>query len=455
MFKQDPFAAAAATLVVTVVLAFASAPASARETATSLDDLEQRVRILERQLEIAEEEAAAKAKSAAMPVADERGFALRSADNSYELKLRLLAQGDARFLVEETDPPLNDTFAMRRLRPSFEASLGKLIAVRLTPEFAGPGATIVDAYIDFKLAPLYTVRVGKTKGPVSLERLQSGGATMFIERAYPTELAPNRDLGVMLTGDYDGGVFSYTLGIFNGVADGRDAAATDVDDEKEIEGRVFFEPLRNSPGFLQGLGFGVAGSTGDKAGTSAGTGGVLPQYRTPAINNLFQYVTGTAAAGKHERLAASGYFYRHSFGLMSEYIESSQQVSAPGAAPTELTHSAWQVSAAYVLTGEDQTFRAVTKPQSTFVRGAPGIGAWEVVVRAMELDLDDDAFPTFANPATSATKARSYGAGINWYINPNAKFMLNYFRTEFEGGAAGGGDREDEKVLLGRFQVSY
>ena len=455
MFKQDPFAAAAATLVVTVVLALASAPASAQEAEASLDDLEQRVRILERQLEIAEEEAAAKAKSTAVPVADERGFALRSADNSYELKLRLLAQGDARFLVEETDPPLNDTFAMRRLRPIFEASLGKLIAVRLTPEFAGPSATIVDAYIDFKLSPLYTVRVGKTKGPVSLERLQSGGATMFIERAYPTELAPNRDIGVMLTGDYDGGVFSYTLGIFNGVADGRDAAATDVDDEKELEGRVFFEPFRNSPGFLQGLGFGVAGTTGDKSGTTVGTGGVLPQYRTPAIANLFQYVTGAAAAGKHERLAASGYFYRHSFGLMSEYIESSQEVAAPGAASTELTHSAWQVSAAYVLTAEDQTFRAVSKPRSTFVRGAPGIGAWEIVLRAMEIDLDDDAFPTFANPATSVSKARSYGAGINWYINSNAKVMLNYFQTEFEGGSAGGLDREDEKVLLGRFQVSY
>jgi phosphate-selective porin OprO/OprP len=452
VFKQDRLAAAAAHVATLVLM---SASASAQEQETALADLEQRVRILERQLEIAQEQAATRAQSTAVPAADDRGFALRSADNSSELKLRLLAQGDARFLVEETAPPLNDTFGLRRLRPIFEASLGKLIAVRLTPEFAGPGATIVDAYVDFKLSSLYTVRVGKTKGPVSLERLQSGGATMFIERAYPTELAPNRDIGVMLMGDYDGGVLSYTLGIFNGVADGRDAAATDVDDEKEIEGRVFFEPFRNSPGLLQGLGFGVSGTTGDKSGTSAGTGGVLPQYRTPAINTLFQYVTGAAAAGKHERLAASGYFYRHSFGLLSEYIESSQKLTAPGAAPTELTHSAWQVSAAYVLTGEDQTFRAVTKPASTFVRGAPGIGAWELVARAMEIDLDDDAFPALANPATSATKATSYGIGVNWYINSNAKVLLNYFQTEFEGGGAGGADREDEKVLLGRFQVSY
>jgi phosphate-selective porin OprO/OprP len=113
------------------------------------------------------------------------------------------------------------------------------------------------------------------------------------------------------------------------------------------------------------------------------------------------------------------------------------------------------VSAACVLTGEDQTFRAVTKPESTFVRGAPGIGAWELVARAMEIDLDDDSFPTYANPATSATRATSYGVGVNWYISSNAKIMLNYMQTGFESGSAGGADRDDEKVLLGRFQVSY
>jgi phosphate-selective porin OprO/OprP len=108
-----------------------------------------------------------------------------------------------------------------------------------------------------------------------------------------------------------------------------------------------------------------------------------------------------------------------------------------------------------VLTGEDQTFRAVPKSTSTFVRGAPGIGAWELVARAMEIDLDDAAFPVLANPDTSATKATSFGVGVNWYINSNAKVMLNYFQTEFEGGATGGLDREDEKVLRARVQVSY
>lgn len=41
------------------------------------------------------------------------------------------------------------------------------------PEFAGDSATVVDAYIDLKFDPAYSVRLGKVKGPLGLERLQS------------------------------------------------------------------------------------------------------------------------------------------------------------------------------------------------------------------------------------------------------------------------------------------
>jgi phosphate-selective porin OprO/OprP len=39
-------------------------------------------------------------------------------------------------------------------------------------------------------------RAGQYKAPVGLERLQSASAIVFLERAFPTELAPNRDRGV-------------------------------------------------------------------------------------------------------------------------------------------------------------------------------------------------------------------------------------------------------------------
>ena len=67
-------------------------------------------------------------------------------------------------------------FLWRRIRPTIEGSWGSLIGFRLTPEFAGDGATIVDAYVDVKFDPRATLRIGKVKGPIGLERLQSASA---------------------------------------------------------------------------------------------------------------------------------------------------------------------------------------------------------------------------------------------------------------------------------------
>ena len=85
-----------------------------------------------------------------------------------------------------------------------------------------------------KFSPAATVRLGKIKGPVGLERLQSGGAITFAERAFPTELAPNRDIGVQLQGDVFDNRLNYTLGVYNGTADGRDSPTSDADNEPEL-----------------------------------------------------------------------------------------------------------------------------------------------------------------------------------------------------------------------------
>jgi phosphate-selective porin OprO/OprP len=43
---------------------------------------------------------------------------------------------------------------------------------------------------------------------------------------------------------------------------------------------------------------------------------------------------------------------------------------------------------------------------------------------------------------------------VNWTMSRNARMMLDVIETRFSGGAATG-DREDERVILSRFQVSF
>jgi phosphate-selective porin OprO/OprP len=453
----------------------------------SVEELDQRIKVLERQLELQAEDAANKAKDATTASASDKGFSLKKGD--YELKIKGLVQADLRYYLDDYNPTkkaaptpadrFNDTTLFRRIRPTFEGSLGKLVGFRLTPEFAGDSATIVDAYLDLKFDPAYTLRVGKVKGPVALERLQSGGSTNFIERGFPTELAPNRDLGVQLQGDLFGSTLNYTVGYYNGTADGRDATSTDGDNRKEIGARIFLEPFKNSPGVFQGLGFGVGSSFGAKNQSAANSGAsnnFLSRYRTPGQNVFFQYrgsatatataagSTGVYADGDHVRISPQLYWYYNNLGVIAEYITSEQDLTitntaaGPGAVTTtseSLKNEAWQVSATWVITGEDASFRGVAKPKNAYTIGGPGWGAVELAARYGVLDIDDDAFPLFANPASAATEAKSYGIGVNWYLTSNLKTQLDYINTSFEGGAAGGQDREDEKTILARFQVAF
>ena len=417
-----------------------------------LGDLDQRLRILERRLELQQEEQVAKAKEAAVVTVNDKGASLKSANGDYEIKLRGLVQGDARFYLDGVPAGTNDTFLLRTARPTLEGSLGKLVAVRLTPEFAGDSASIVDAYVDLRFNPAYTLRVGKFTSPVGLERLQSSAALSEIERALPSELAPNRDIGVQLQGELANSGVSYAIGVFNGAVDGRDAATTNPDNDFEYAGRLFFEPFKNDANALSGLGFGIGGSIGDKHGSG---NNFLPRYRTPGQLQFFGYLSTVLADGQQTRFSPEGYYYRGGFGLLAEYIVSKQAVRV-GAVREDISNKAWQTTASYVLTGEDTGYRGVLKPSRPFAPGKNGgWGAFELVGRYSVLEVDEAAFPLFANPSTSANQANSWTLGVNWYLNSNLKLVVNYLHTSFEGGAAAGADRESEKALFSRLQVAF
>ena len=55
----------------------------------------------------------------------------------------------------------------------------------------------------------------------------------------------------------------------------------------------------------------------------------------------------------------------------------------------------------------------------------------------------------------SARRARSWGLGLNWYLNSNLKLVFNHTHASFDGGAPLGEDREDEEVFSTRVQVAF
>jgi phosphate-selective porin OprO/OprP len=82
------------------------------------------------------------------------------------------------------------------------------------------------------------------------------------------------------------------------------------------------------------------------------------------------------------------------------------------------------------------------------------LGELELVGRYTTLDLDEQTFPLFADPAASVSEAETFGVGLNWYLTANIKAVLDYFLTSFEGGAEVG-DRPDEHAVLSRLQLFF
>ena len=414
-------------------------------------DLDRRLRALERRLDLQQAVQVDKTSEAPVIAVNDKGASFKSASGDYEVRIRGLIQGDGRFFLDGVPSGTNDSFLLRTARPIIEGSLAKRVGFRLTPEFAGDGASIVDAYVDLRFDPAYSVRAGKFTSPVGLERLQSSSALSDMERALPSELAPNRDIGIQLHGEVADGRVAYAFGVFNGTVDGRDAVTSNPDNEFEYAGRVFFEPFKNRGSAWSGLGFGFGASVGDTAGSG---NNFLPRYRTAGQVTFFNYGSAVRADGQRSRFSPQGYYYRGAFGLLAEYIVSSQAVNS-GSVRDELSHKAWQATASYVLTGEDASYRGVVKPSADLSPGHDGWGAFEVVGRYGVLEIDEGAFPLFADPAVSAEQASSWTLGLNWYLNRTLKLVVNYLHTSLQGGAAGGADREDEKAVFTRLQVAF
>lgn len=255
----------------------------------------------------------------------------------------------------------------------------KYFDFRIMTDFGAGLATIQDLHLDARIWPHASFRFGKFKSPFGLERLQSAADLMFILRATPTSLAPNRDLGLQMYGDFGDGVLSYQVGVFNGVLDG---GSGDLDDRdgKDLTARVFAHPFKKSQmAAIQGLGIGFAANTGRQNGNA--TTPNLPSYRT-AGQTFFRYRSdGTAAGttiadGQRYRLSPQAYYYAGPFGLMTEYVFTSQEVSR-GASTGQIKNDAWQVTASYVLTGEKQSYRGLT-PKEPFDLKAHTYGAFEI-----------------------------------------------------------------------------
>lgn len=459
-----------------------------------IKQLKQKVNLLERKVEVDKE--VQEAKWLKLPKSVElgtQGLKVVSQDEKFIMYLRALIQADGSYFMDDhyqaaatNGDTYADKFYLRRVRPILEGTVWRYFDYRIMPDFGMGTTRLFDAYADFRYFREASVTAGKFKAPVSLERLQSASALAFIERAYPTQLAPNRDVGVMLHGEFDRpdypthfgnlernqtlqGNFplymypdfiNYQIGLFDGSRN-NGSIDSDTNDSKEVQGRIFAHPFLHS-GFepLEGLGLGIAGTWGQPNSDR------LSNYQSPGLNNIFVYNNAARADGTQYRVYPQMYWIFGPFQFVGEYALSSLDVAnqavVRGAdinkAEVNQTDQAWNATISYLLTGEENVFwRQGIKPRHEFdpLYGLrpdrpfdPTEGHWgafQVAARFTTIDFDKDIFRNigtaaapvypFADPRFSVSRATTWALGVNWWLNSNVKLMANYSQTSYNDGA--------------------
>ncbi len=377
------------------------------------------------------------------------GLWFSTQNGATQLRVHGYVQADNRVFSSNIHGEDLDIFLFRRIRPLFEGTLFNAVDFRFMPDFGQNNPQIQDAYLELKSVPFAKLRVGKFKEPIGLEVLKSDRELTFAERSLASDLVPLRDKGVQVSGSALAESIAYAGGYFNGSNDGSNGTFTQWADANEGVARLFFHPFSTTKvNAIRQFGIGVAGSAGNQHGSIAG-------LKTVGQTTFFKYSSTAVANGQHNRISPQAYYYAGPFGVLSEYVLSSQRVLNNGIT-RRLGNEAWQVAGSVMLTGEKNGYNGV-HPRNIFAptRGLRHIGAVELAVRHSQVRIDADAFPLLANPKTAAQQAKENGIGVNWYLNRYVKITMDYEHTRFRMASGTATPLHSENVLMSRIQLAF
>ena len=316
--------------------------------------------------------------------------------------------------VRDAHGDLQDGTEIRRARLFASGRLHQTVSYKAQFDFASGTAAFKDVYIGVGSLPLVgNLRVGHFKEPLSLEIAGSSNHIPLIERSLASDLAPERNTGVMLHRHARGKRVTWACGVFRDT----DAYGNDTGDgEYNVTGRLTGLPLYGDGGrMLTHVGIGYSYRTPP--------GGAVRYSARPEAHLAPRLVdTGTVPADAVNLLGAEALLILNAASVQSEFIASLVDRSDG----TDAAFFGYYVVVSVAITGEHRAYsRSAASSQGITPKrsfGAGGVGAWEIATRYSCLDLDDAGI--------AGGTLRDITLGLNWYLNPNTRLMCNYVIAE-------------------------
>lgn len=343
-------------------------------------------------------------------------------DGSVEFRLGGRMHNDWAFMsapedVENQFGEFEDGVEFRRVRLAAQALLYEHFEFKIQLDFADGDADFREVW--GALVDVYGVdrlQAGQFKEPFGLEELTSSNDIPFIERSLTSAFTPSYQTGVMVHQTFgEDSIAQAAIGVFRPVNDFGDGSG---DGRYNVTARATAVPIYE-----------------DDGERLIHVGGAV-SYRNPQMlefeqrpeNHLAQTIlnTGEFAVQEEIRGGIEAATVLGPFSAQGEFMSSCVNGRAGAGDPS---FYGFYAMASYVLTGERRPYdrgRGVFKsvvPDHPFL--TDGCGAWEILARYSQADLDDEGI--------DGGTLHDVTAGLNWYWNENFRMMFNYILAMPEG----------------------
>ncbi len=387
----------------------------------------------------------------------DKGLRFKSQDGNFKLKIGGRIMNDWAWMTENKTlekesgiGKLVDGTEFRRARLYIAGSIYGNIGFKAQYDYEDGVADFKDVYIELKKIPyLGNLRVGHFKEPFSLEELTSSKYITFMERNLTDDpFAPGRNTGFMFHNHMLDKRVTWAAGIFRNTDAFGDSDITDSSNEGDYSftGRLTGLPWYEENGRkLLHVGLGYSWQNAESNSVTFET--------KPDINLAPDFLdTGdslTDITDYYNLLGPELALVYGPFSLQAEY--SYVDVDLKRTTDSDPDFSGFYVYGSYFITGENRSYKTTNgtfsrvKPRSFFKWGE-SLGAIELAARYSELDLSDEAVDT--------GRLDTITLGVNWYLNPNTRIMLNYVKADPT--LDSDGDPDGNADLLGmRFQIDF
>jgi phosphate-selective porin OprO/OprP len=312
----------------------------------------------------------------------------------------------------------------RYFMPYVQGTLLDFLEFKLEMDFANI-REIKDIWMDFRKIPyLGHLKVGHFGQPMSLEDKISSGDTTFMEKALPVlAFPPGSDIGVMASNTaleermtWAAGVFMIT-GSFSDIGDARNRLSERFG--TGLAGRLTYLPwYEHEGGYLLHLGLSYNRQFID---VSRSDSEIRFSARPETYLTDHRIVdTGVFFAEGVEMFNPELAWVAGPLSFQSEYFRTFIDSGEKG----NPVFWGWYVQGSYFLTGEHRPYNRQNgafyqvRPKKDFAPGKGQWGAWEMAVRYSVLELSDRGI--------QGGEGRGITAGLNWYLYPTMRVMLNY-----------------------------